>query len=404
MSSTAASLLAQLDGGPRPGQVSAIVAPPGVGKTPVAVHLALHHLLAGGRVLHVALGDSVDHVRRHYTQLAKSSTDRVASAAAERNRMIHAYVSGSFDEQHLRQSINMLVDIAHFSPDLLLFDGFSADEFQNRLPLLADLARSTGGRPVTVWAAVREESGGFNSKNHQWALAPCLVRLAGSESLRVIAERKEGSIELGMTIDPATFRASGHATIVPSAAPVAARKCTLYSGGANGTEVEFGELAEQFGIAEVNYTFDGHPQSRISGSLLLSASELEAGDVSLTYVSRRLNRDFKQGSLIRKVLQSLWHVVSRAEQVFVVGRIREDGTVVGGTGWSVELGRMWSKDVWVYDQDKCHWFTWKDEEWVPGEARIVARSFAGTGTRYLTDDGRQALRSLFERSFGAPKA
>ena len=123
-SSTAASLLAQLDGTPRPGQVAAIVARSGVGKTPVAVRVALHHLLAGGRVLHVAFGDSVEHVRRHYAQVARGDTDRLALASAERNRMIHTYVGGGFDEGRFRASLAMWVDIAGFEPDLILFDLF----------------------------------------------------------------------------------------------------------------------------------------------------------------------------------------------------------------------------------------------------------------------------------------
>ncbi len=32
----------------------------------------------------------------------------------------------------------------------------------------------------------------------------------------------------------------------------------LFSGGAKGAEAEFGANAEQFGIEEVNFTFDGH--------------------------------------------------------------------------------------------------------------------------------------------------
>lgn len=37
---------------------------------------------------------------------------------------------------------------------------------------------------------------------------------------------------------------------------------TLFSGGAQGTEAEFGRLAEQYGIQEVTYTFEGHKIER----------------------------------------------------------------------------------------------------------------------------------------------
>ncbi|MCO4746972.1 MAG: hypothetical protein KC912_19395 [Proteobacteria bacterium] len=177
-------------------------------------------------------------------------------------------------------------------------------------------------------------------------------------------------------------------------------ECTLYSGGANGAEAAFGEACEDWGVHEVNFTFEGHKQVRSRGRYELSPRELAAGDVSLVYVSRRLNRTYSEGSLIRRVLQTLWHMVSRSQQVFVVGQIQDDGTVVGGTGWSVELARMWNKSLWVYDQDQVGWFRWDGQAWVAGQPLITSIHFTGTGTRYLTDEGRAAITDLFARSFG----
>ena len=119
-------------------------------------------------------------------------------------------------------------------------------------------------------------------------------------------------------------------------------------------------------------------------------------------VSRRLKRTYStEGTLIRKVLQTLWHVVSRAQKVFVVGSIQPDDTVVGGTGWSVELARMWGKDLWVWCTDRKGWFHWSGTAWVAGEPVIDARHIAGTGTRKLDADAEAALESLFARSFPA---
>jgi hypothetical protein len=83
----------------------------------------------------------------------------------------------------------------------------------------------------------------------------------------------------------------------------------------------------------------------------------------------------------------------------VVGRILEDGTVVGGTGWSVELARMWSRDLWVFDQEKLGWYRWDGSSWAIGTPRISAPHVCGTGTRYLEESGRRAIQELFLRSF-----
>ena len=104
--------------------------------------------------------------------------------------------------------------------------------------------------------------------------------------------------------------------------------------------------------------------------------------------------------MIRRILQTLWHMVSRSQQVFVVGTIQPDGSVVGGTGWSVELAKMWNKSLWVFDQDRDGWYTWDGDEWLSGVPVIEALHFSGTGTRFLEENGRAAINSLFERSYG----
>ncbi|HHO51999.1 MAG TPA: hypothetical protein ENK18_14230 [Deltaproteobacteria bacterium] len=179
------------------------------------------------------------------------------------------------------------------------------------------------------------------------------------------------------------------------------RRCTLYSGGAAGSEATFGEIAARWGVREVAFTFEGHLQERTEGRHELSPRELAMGDVSLSYVSKRLNRSYNdRGGLIRCVLQTLWHMVSRSQQIFVIGTILDDGTVRGGTGWSVELARMWSRELWVFDQVRGRWHQWRGGGWVPGSPRITSPHLCGTGTRQINDAGRGAIEALFEASFG----
>ncbi|NOY26385.1 MAG: hypothetical protein GXP62_10980, partial [Oligoflexia bacterium] len=142
-------------------------------------------------------------------------------------------------------------------------------------------------------------------------------------------------------------------------------------------------------------------QARTTSRVVLDEQDLAKGGVSLVYVANRLHRSWKHRPALRKVLQVLWHIVSHADQVFVVGAIQPDGTVHGGTGWSVELARRWNKRVWVYDQPHEKWFTWRSGAWAQGTPVIESAKFAGTGTRFLTDSGRAAVADLFEQSFGS---
>lgn len=174
--------------------------------------------------------------------------------------------------------------------------------------------------------------------------------------------------------------------------------CTLYHSGLKGAEATFGELAEQYGLNEVVYTFEGHKLSRDKNSVVLSQNELERGDISMELASRMLNRTYYETDKIRKVLQTIFHMVNSGHQVFVVGTIQDDGSVKGGTGWAVELAKMFNRPLHVFDQPTKKWFTWK-AEWQEDSPRIEYDTFVGSGTRYLSDAGRDAITKLFDSSF-----
>jgi hypothetical protein len=184
--------------------------------------------------------------------------------------------------------------------------------------------------------------------------------------------------------------------------------CILFSGGAKGAEAEFGANAERCGIDEVTFSFEGHVRERDRGLRVLTHEELAAGDVSLAYVSRLMNRRYTEGPTLRKLFQTIWYQINSAQEVFVVGEILPDRTVKGGTGWGAEFAKLCNKPLHVFDQPRDTWFTWNDIDWVQrsaGQAPVIsATHFAGTGTRLLTAGGRRAIRDLFDRSFGAGEA
>jgi hypothetical protein len=176
---------------------------------------------------------------------------------------------------------------------------------------------------------------------------------------------------------------------------------TLYSGGHRGAEAEFGSLAERWGIQEVTFSFEGHKTERTRGVTMLTPEELDRGDVSMEIVSTRMGRKYSKAEKIRKVIQSIFHMVNKGYHIIAIGWIQADGTVKGGTGWAVELGKLFNRPVSVYDQDKNAWFAWKDNAWVAETPVITDKTFVGTGTVNLTDEGRKAIHDLFENSFGS---
>ena len=88
-------------------------------------------------------------------------------------------------------------------------------------------------------------------------------------------------------------------------------ECILFSGAANGAEAAFGAAAERHGIEEVNFTFEGHNDSRTRGIRVLTQAELKQGDVSLTYVGRLMNRTFPDTTMFKSILQSIFTICNQ---------------------------------------------------------------------------------------------
>lgn len=180
-------------------------------------------------------------------------------------------------------------------------------------------------------------------------------------------------------------------------------ECILFSGGIKGAEAEFGANAERFGIEEVNFSFEGHAIVRNRGVRVLNHNELKNGDVSLEYISKLMSRKYPKTPLFQKILQSIWYQINSGQEIYVIGEILEDQTVKGGTGWGAEFAKLCNKPLYVFDQKRNAWFHWQQMDWVEchgsDEPVISNAHFAGTGTRFLEENGKQAIVGLFERSF-----
>lgn len=178
-----------------------------------------------------------------------------------------------------------------------------------------------------------------------------------------------------------------------------ASEFTFYSGGLKGAEAEFGKQAEKWGVREVNFSHEGREPFRNRGLVVLGPEEMKRGDISMEIVSLRMNRTYSSVETIRKVMQVIFHMVNNGFQVFAIGWIQPDKTVKGGTGWAVELAKLFNRPLSVFDQHRNAWFLWQDNSWVENEPAIEHKTFVGTGTRHLSEAGASAIEELFKRSF-----
>jgi hypothetical protein len=410
-----------IHGGLGKGNLGVLVAPAGVGKTACLVQIGLDDLMRERDVLHVALGQSVEYVSAFYdtlfddlaAQTVLDERDQVRESVT-RHRAIKTYKDGAaFSPLRLEEALELVTKHLKLAPAAVLVDGYDCPP-PGLATALAAFKKSCQRLGAELWVTVVAPRGYVAGPGLLPApLDGCaaLVDVAlyldprGSHvSLRLVKDHASASpAEMHLELHPDTLQILREGE-VPSAKRVPAAGFTLLSGGAPGAESEFGECAERWGLSEVNFSFAGRGPVRPRGLVELSDDELVQGDVSSTYLKMHMHRNYPSTALFRKVLQSIWHQVNTSGEVFAVGQVMDDGTAKGGTGWAVELAKHWGKPVHVFDQERGSWFTW-DKAWkAEAPPRITRERFTGTGTRFLADNGRAAVRGLFENSFGAPKS
>jgi hypothetical protein len=398
-------LTAALGGAPRAGQVGVVVARAGAGRAALLTQLAGAALSAGQGVLHLRVGGELGALEAlHGALCAEVSSERlVLGVPAASDDVIEAVRSRALAaERHQDLAVRLLVidGLAWGNPGV---DG-------PRVEALRAVARDLG---AGLWLGADTYTGGSAQGG---GLGAPLAAVQHHIDCVIALNPWHSAIDLGLLRAPALpstppelilggddlvlrARADRSPTVRP-ALPASAH--TLLSGGAAGAEVEFGLQAERHGVVERTFTFTGRLAERARGLVVLGDDALALAAPSLARIEDDLGRRFPETPLFRRVLQSIWHQVDTAGEVFAVGAIQADKTVTGGTGWAARLAAKWGKPVHVYDQDHRRWMTWSSslEDWTLAAAPRVSRArFCGTGTRFLSDDGKAAIAALFDRSF-----
>ncbi len=404
-------------GGLGKGNLGCVMAPAGVGKTACLVQIGLDSLMCDRDVVHIAIGQSIEYVSAFYDvlfdglALENNLEDRHTSQEViARHRAIKAFpYEASFSLARLEEALELFRRHMNLRPEAILVDGLpcSAEGKANDIDSLKLLAKRD---EVEIWFTYQTPRGYDSSSGNLPAhleanassidVALFLQQWGDHVALKLVKDHGEPvSPDMQLELHPDTLQLVPEGkTISPRALPAAGY--TLLSGGAPGAEAEFGICAERFGLEEVVFSFSGRGQVRNRGLIELNEAELKLGDVSSAYLKAHMHRTYPSTPLFKKVLQSIWHQVNTAGEVFSIGKVNPDNTVTGGTGWAVELAKHWGKPVFLFDQEKTVWLKWNGEQWKEIPPPTITRErFTGTGTRFLTADGLKAIQNLFERSF-----
>jgi hypothetical protein len=411
-----------IHGGLGKGHLGVIMAPAGVGKSACLVQIGLDALLREKPVLHVAIGQSVEHVAARYDALFDALAERVdlvdrrgVRESIAHRRLIWSSMNRAFGARALDEALAAFQAHLELGPSIILVDGFGWEE-PGAAATVGAIKASAARVAAEIWMTARDARGLELGRTPR--IAPVSDDCTALVDVGVFLEphgrharltlvkdfERFPATDVQLVIEGGTLRLPGDDEAPPSV-ELSPESFTLLASGSAGAEEEFGACAERWGVREVNFTFGGrHEIARTRGLVELSEDELRVGEVSAAYVKAHMHRAFPESTELRRVFQAIWHQVSTAGEVFSVGAVNPDKTAHGGTGWAVELGRHWGKSVHLFDQERKRWFRWNEGDWVAETPPAITRErFAGAGTRSLSDDGRAAIRALFERSFGAPR-
>ncbi len=405
-------------GGLGKGNLGVVMAPAGVGKSACLVQIGLDDLMREKAVLHLAVGQTVEHVSAWYDALFDDLAELVDLAdrggvreSIGHRRLIKAFAEGAFSPQGLDQALAAFETHFKVQPSAILIDGFDWNG-PGRASALGEIKASARRAGAELWMTAQTPRG-YDIQQPRTVTPPC-ENCAALIDVGLFLEPHGSHVKVRLVKDfddpsPLDVHLSVHSDtlrLVKDGEPAAsvrlpARSYTLLATGSAGAEAEFGACAERWGLHEVNFTFRGRDEiARSRGLVELSEDELKLGEVSSAYLKAHMHRSYPDTPAFRRVLQAIWHQVSTAGEVFSVGAIMPDRTAHGGTGWAVELARHWGKPVHMFDQEKKRWFVWKDRDWVEESPPVITRErFTGTGTRSLSDEGKLAIHALFERSF-----
>ena len=187
------------------------------------------------------------------------------------------------------------------------------------------------------------------------------------------------------------------------------------SGGADGSDLQFGMCAGALGHGVIHFSFKGHQTSAPEAeTVVLTELQLQGADRQCRVANKSLRRRFPAKSpRVTNLLRRDWYQVETAQACYAVsafelppgptiplGAVFHMG-VKGGTAWAVQMfldrHRGEACPCYVFDQVVCHWFQWVGEGWqCIYEPPKPTGIYAGIGIRALLPMGKLAIRTLMD--------
>lgn len=213
-------------------------------------------------------------------------------------------------------------------------------------------------------------------------------------SEQYVAQNKQDAEQTGAkTYKPLVERQDDNVALdVPTA--------EFYSGGAIGSDTEWATIAKQNNIKIKEYRvedYDALPNEQ--------KDKIEQEYQSVVKEIRRkpLSVNKYSGKLVRRDMMQ----ADKADAIFaIVNTDQYTGEVLGGTAYAVERGIQRRIPIYYFDQNYNEWFySIYEDDGTVGFVQLhgipkLTQHAAVIGTRQITDTGKQAIKDVFNKTFG----
>ena len=189
----------------------------------------------------------------------------------------------------------------------------------------------------------------------------------------------------------------------------------LHSGGAVGADSVWDQIASEYGIPSENRIHYYNQETTPIGNTQITQEDYEEGRYKVAQAAKAMY-GYKYDTMKDNRLIYNWSQVKHSDAIYAIGHIANTSeklfpnkpndtrvalkpSVQGGTGYAVEMAIQAGKRVFVYDQVRKSWFTYREEKWSKIQTPLLSNNFAGIGTRQISQDGIEAIRKVFENTF-----
>jgi hypothetical protein len=206
------------------GNLGALMARAGVGKTACLIHIAFDKLFRKEKLVHISLEDVPEKISSYYNvifyDLMKAlhiTDEHEIKTLFERNRMILSYLNQSFEIRRLRENLRNLRENIDFFPNTLIIDGLDFEHTERSvIEGLKDLAKEL---QMEIWLSALSHRH-ITEINERGIPYPCskvddllsiIIQLQPSQSdvsLCLLKDHDEkGASHFSVRLNPNTFLA-----------------------------------------------------------------------------------------------------------------------------------------------------------------------------------------------------